>query len=77
MTILIDQDTKVADILAAARKDGEVRLRSGSGEEYVVRQAAPRRALRDLPTIGVHMTAAEIVAAVRESRERDYTPKSD
>jgi hypothetical protein len=74
MTTFTDDEVRgrLADVLAAAKQDGEVRIRTGSGEEFVVRPAtAPRRSLADLPSLNLGLTADEIVAFVREGRERE------
>ena len=75
MAITIDQNTKLAEIIAAAQRDGKVRIKADSGEEYVVRRASSRRSLQELPTLNLEITADEIVAIVREGRERDYMPR--
>ncbi|CAA9445664.1 MAG: hypothetical protein AVDCRST_MAG64-4528 [uncultured Phycisphaerae bacterium] len=80
MTTFTDDDVRgrLADVLAAARQDGEVRIRTGSGEEYVVRPAASRLSLGDLPSLNLGLTAEEIVAFVREGREREiYPPRGE
>lgn len=66
---------KLASILNEARREGEVRIKRRSGEEYSLRPV--RRSGSPLDVGEPVQTKAEIsrediVRAVREGRERDY-----
>ena len=72
MTVFTDQEAqrRLADVLNEARASGEVRIRSGDGSEYIVRPAPTGRSPMDVGSVNLGMSADEIVAAVREGRER-------
>lgn len=64
---------KLSDLLNQASKEGEVRIRRKDGEEYVVRPRRDKGSPLDVPAVEADVSAEEIVAAVRESRERTAT----
>jgi hypothetical protein len=57
-------------VLNMARRHGEVRLRAQDGQEYSVRPVASSRSPFDIAGVDLGLSAAEIVAFVRETRER-------
>lgn len=61
---------KLADLLTRASEEGEVRIRRQDGTEYVLRPRARYAPPLDVPLVGADVNAGQIVAAVRESRER-------
>ncbi len=69
--------TKFDTVLDQANADGAVRIRRTDGSEFVLRPAG--RSPLDVGTVKTQskITAEEIVAAVREGRERDYTPRRE
>lgn len=77
MTIMVDQNTKLSELIAAAQRDGEVRIKADSGDEYVTRRASSRRSLQELPVLNLQITTDEIMSIVREGRERTYTPRRE
>jgi hypothetical protein len=60
---------KLADLLTRASEEGEVRIRRQDGTEYVLRPRPRRGSPLDVPSVDTDVSAEEIVAAVRESRE--------
>lgn len=64
---------KLSDLLNQASKEGEVRIRRKDGKEYVVRPRRDKGSPLDVPAVEADVSAEEIVAAVRESRERTAT----
>ena len=61
----------LAGALEAAQQDGAAMIRNRDGESFVVRPESARRSVLDVEGIDLGVTADEIVAAVREGRERD------
>lgn len=62
------------DVLATARNDGGVRVRTATGEEFLIRPVGRTRSPLDVGSLNLGMTADEIVAFVREGREREIYP---
>lgn len=62
---------KLASVLAQAEKDGEVWITHRSGKVFIIRPE-PRtgRSPLDVPGVDTGITREEIVAAIREGRER-------
>ena len=60
----------LADLLDQAGDEGEVRIRRRDGSEYVIRPRRREGSPLDVPAVRTGMSAEEIVAAVREGRER-------
>jgi hypothetical protein len=76
MTTFTDSEAQrqLSTLLEQARAQGEVRIKRADGQEFIVRPA-PRSGL-DVGYVDVQppITAEEIVAAVREGRERQSNP---
>ena len=72
MTVYTDEEAQrqLAMVLKEARAQGEVRIRTGSGEEYLIRPAPTGKSPLDVGCVNLGISAEEIVNAVRESRER-------
>jgi len=49
---------------------GEVRIKTQDGQEYSVRLVSLDKSPLDVPGVDLDVSAAEIVQAVREGRER-------
>jgi antitoxin (DNA-binding transcriptional repressor) of toxin-antitoxin stability system len=62
---------RLARLLDEAREGGEIRIKRRDGAEFAVRPIHPNRSPLDVPGIDTDVTADDIIAAVRESRERD------
>jgi len=60
----------LADLLDQAGDEGEVRIRRRDGSEYVIRPRRREGSPLDVPPVSTEVSAEEIVAAVREGRER-------
>lgn len=60
----------LADLLDQAGDEGEVRIRRRDGSEYVIRPRRREGSPLDVPPVSARVSAEEIVAAVREGRER-------
>ena len=60
----------LADLLDQAGDEGEVRIRRRDGSEYVIRPRRREGSPLDIPPVNIKVSAEEIVAAVREGRER-------
>jgi hypothetical protein len=60
----------LARLLDEARDDGEVRIRRQDGTEYSLRPVQLAGSPLDVPSIRTDVTRDEILAALRESRER-------
>jgi hypothetical protein len=76
MTTFTDQQARgqLDAVLNTARQEGEVRIRAQDGQEFSVRPVPPAKSPLDIPGVDLHLTAEEIVQAVREGRERQQTP---
>lgn len=72
MTTFSDQQAsrQLSAVFDAARRQGEARIKSKDGEEFSVRPVRPAKSPLDIPGVNLHLTAQEIVQAVREGRER-------
>jgi hypothetical protein len=60
----------LADLLDQAGEEGEVRIRRRDGSEYVIRPRRRDGSPLDVPPVNTGVSTEEIVAAVREGRER-------
>ncbi|WP_118837893.1 type II toxin-antitoxin system Phd/YefM family antitoxin [Salinibacter ruber] len=60
----------LADLLDQAGDEGEVRIRRRDGSEYVIRPRQRDGSPLDVPPVDTGVSTEEIVAAVREGRER-------
>jgi prevent-host-death family protein len=63
---------KLAAVLATAAREGEVRITHKSGRVFVIRPERTGRSPFDVPGVDTGLSAGEINAAIRESRERDF-----
>ena len=61
----------LASVLNIAQQDGAVMIRRRGGQSFVLRPDSPRRSPLDVEGINLGVTTDEIVATVREGRERD------
>ncbi len=57
-------------MLAKARQEGEVRIKTKDGQEFSVRAVTPGKSPLDIPGVDLHLSADEIVQTVREGQER-------
>jgi hypothetical protein len=57
-------------VLGEDRRDGEARIRTRDGQEFSVRPVLPARSPLGIPGVDLHLSADEIVQAIREGRER-------
>jgi hypothetical protein len=60
----------LADLLDQAGEEGEVRIRRRDGSEYILRPRRREGSPLDVPAVNTGVSTEEIVAAVREGRER-------
>ena len=60
----------LAALLDAAQQDGAVVIRRRGGQSFVVQPDSARRSPLDVEGIDLGVTTDEIVATVREGRER-------
>ena len=72
MTVFTDDQVRqqLDTVLTVARRQGEVRVRTQDGTEYSVRPVADSRSPFDIAGVDLNLSADEIVAFVREVRER-------
>ena len=72
MTTFTDEQARqqLDSVLRAARNQGEARIKSQDGQEYAVRPVGLQPSPFDIPGVDLKLSAREIVACVRESRER-------
>ena len=61
---------RFARLLDEARSGGEIRIKRRDGSEYAVRPVAPGKSPLDVPGVDTGLKKADILAAIRESRER-------
>jgi hypothetical protein len=60
----------LATLVERATKEGEVRIRRKDGQVFVIKPQTRMDSPLDVEGVDLGITTAEIVAAVRESRER-------
>jgi hypothetical protein len=60
----------LASVLDQARREGAVRIRRRDGQVFLLKPETNTRSPLDVPGIDVEITTDEIVAFVREGRER-------
>lgn len=72
MTVFTDEQVRrqLEAVLGAARAQGEIRIKAQDGQEYAVRPVTALASPFDIPGVDLKLSVDEIVAAVRESRER-------
>ena len=61
---------RLARLLDEARERGEIRIKRRDGSEFAVRPVRPGGSALDVPGVQTGLTREDIIAAVRESRER-------
>lgn len=61
----------LAGVLEEARRKGSVHIKRRDGQEFVITPANAKGSPLDVPGVRLDLTAAEIVRAVREGRERE------
>ncbi|HYO48012.1 MAG TPA: type II toxin-antitoxin system Phd/YefM family antitoxin [Gemmatimonadota bacterium] len=62
---------QLARLLDEARKGGEIRIKRRDGSEFAVRPVRSAGSPLDVPGADTGVTREDILAAIRESRERD------
>jgi antitoxin (DNA-binding transcriptional repressor) of toxin-antitoxin stability system len=62
---------RLAQVLDEARTGGEIRIKRRDGSEFAVRPVTPGKSPLDVPGVDAGLDKAEILAAIRESRERE------
>lgn len=62
---------RLAHLLDEAREAGEVRIKRRDGSEYTLRPVPPGGSPLDVPGVDTDLERDEILAAIRESRERE------
>jgi hypothetical protein len=60
----------LASLLEQARSEGGVRIKRRDGQEFVIRPVRSKGSPFDVKGIDLDVSAEDIVAAVREGRER-------
>ena len=65
-----DQAREQFDSILNAARTGEVRIRTKDGGEFSLKRITAISSPLDVPGVDLNLTAAEIVAFVREGRER-------
>ncbi len=68
---------RLARLLDEARKGGEVRIKRRDGSEFAVRPVPSEGSPLDVAGVETGVTREDILAAIRESRERDAGQGSD
>ncbi|MDE2902374.1 MAG: type II toxin-antitoxin system Phd/YefM family antitoxin [Chloroflexota bacterium] len=61
----------LAAVLDAVRQDGAAVIRNRAGQSFVIRPEGARKSALDVEGVDLHVATDEIVATVREGRERD------
>lgn len=76
MTVFSEADLKSRfdTVLETATREGSVRIQRSDGQAYVLRRVDPTRSPLDVGFVDIQprLTREEIVAAVREGRDREY-----
>ncbi|MGH7563400.1 MAG: type II toxin-antitoxin system Phd/YefM family antitoxin [Gemmatimonadota bacterium] len=62
---------QLARLLDEARKGGEIRIKRRDGSEFAIRPVRSEGSPLDVPGADTSVTREDILAAIRESRERD------
>ncbi len=62
---------RFARVLDEARKDGEIRIKRRDGTEFTIRPVRSGGSPLDVVGVDTDLTAEDIVAAIREGRERN------
>ncbi|MCY3895984.1 MAG: type II toxin-antitoxin system Phd/YefM family antitoxin [Chloroflexi bacterium] len=61
----------LAGVLEAVQQDGAAVIRNRDGQSFVVRPEGAHKSVLDVEGVDLRVGTDEIVAAVREGRERD------
>ena len=61
---------RLAQVLDEARRGGEIRIKRRDGSEFAVRPVRSGGSPLDVPGVDTGLTREDILAAIRESRER-------
>ena len=67
---LSEAERKLHEVLEQASAAGEVRIQRDDGKQFVVRPAAQQHSPLDVRGVNIAVSAADIVSAVRDGRER-------
>jgi antitoxin (DNA-binding transcriptional repressor) of toxin-antitoxin stability system len=67
---------RLARLLDEAREGGEIRIKRRDGSEFTVRPVRPGGSPLDVPGVDSGIGRDELLAALRESREREPGPRS-
>lgn len=70
MQTYLETQESLSVLLERAREQGEVRIRRTDGQVFVLRPEGERRSALDVAGINLDISTEEIVAFVREGRER-------
>ena len=62
---------RLARLLDEVEGGGEIRIKRRDGSEYALRRVRPGGSPLDVPGVETGLTRADLMAAIRESRERD------
>jgi len=75
--IILDERSihSISEVLKSAKADGEAVIRAMDGAEYTVFPRAAKRSPLDVKGVETDIKVDEIVAAVRQGRERGYDQK--
>ncbi|MDD5369562.1 MAG: hypothetical protein PHQ40_10770 [Anaerolineaceae bacterium] len=63
---------KLATLLNEAEQQGEVRVVRRNGTAFIIRPETKKQSPFDVPGVQVDLSTEEIVASIREGREREY-----
>jgi len=62
-----------ASILEEAKKEGVVCVKKRDGEAFYIKPVTPKQSLLDVVGVDLGVTSSEIIEAIREGREREYS----
>ncbi len=62
-----------ASILDEAKKEGVVCVKKRDGESFYIKPVAPKKSPLDVKGVSLGLSASDIVAVIREGRERKYS----
>jgi antitoxin Phd len=70
MQTVLETQEDLSKLLERARAEGEIRIRRANGEVFVLKPEKKKRSALDVTGIDLGISTEEIVAFVREGRER-------
>lgn len=70
MQTYLETQESLSVLLERAREQGEVRIQRADGQVFVLKPEKKKRSALDVAGINLDISTAEIVAFVREGRER-------